>query len=129
MSIGSSPITQSHSSDAPVFIDKLRDQITTNGTDVVFQCSVTSAPEVSHITWLHKNSLAQRGDDHYRISTTTHTEADIEMVVTNSTLTILNVTGYDSGVVECMVEYLADGVAIETATGRSTAVLGVLGKI
>ena len=111
---------------APEFIEEPLYQVVTNGTDVTFRCSVLSSPEASHINWIHRNSVVQREDNNYNINTITHVGEEGGMI-TDSTLTIFNVTGFDSSFVECLTEYFADRVATVTASDRRETVLGVLG--
>lgn len=47
---------------------------------------------------------------------------------TTSVLTIMNATGFDSGVLECFSEYFVSE-AVMVSTERSEAVLSVLGEL
>ncbi len=96
--------------------------------DISFTCSTLSSPRSTFINWTHRGNIISRTDtdDHRDINTIT--ELGVNGVKTTSTFTIFNVTGFDSSVVECIAEYLADDLSTVVAMITSETVLGVLGK-
>ena len=110
-----------------MFREEPQKAVVTGGVDVSFRCSVISSPLASHINWAHQERVVREEDtDNYSVSTFTQSENNRGMVTT-STLTIFNVTGFDSSLVECIASYFGDGPSTIAAREVRTTTLGVLG--
>lgn len=87
----------------PQFVENPAPQVVLNGTDVIFTCAVISSPVESVITWKLGNKILDGRGERFAIV------SDVVSVYggrrTTSILTIMNVTGFNSDVVECFSEY------------------------
>ena len=90
-----------------------------------FTCATISSPRHTVINWQHNGASIDSGGRYVIGSDRSGIQAG--SVVTVSTLTIDNVNGFDSGLVECMVTY-SNADDTETVSISSETVLGVLGK-
>ena len=93
------------------------------GSEICFYCTVISSQETSRITWkLGETIIDERIMDRFDVSHFVN-RVD-EGIKTTSILSIVNVTGYDSNVVECLLQHPLDAATV----ARQDAVLSVLGK-
>lgn len=111
------------------FIQEPGQAVLRSGLTISFTCSTVSSPEPSSINWSHKGSVISQDNrnDHHDISTVT--TMNNGTVMTESTFTIYNLTGFDSGDIECVADYLASDLSTNLGTITSTTMLGVLGKL
>ncbi len=112
---------------APRFIEKPDYVVAVKGDSVNFTCSTISSPRLTVINWVHKSKIIRATDtgDRYEIS---RNGSKIEAMgaVTISTLTIDDVSGFDSGPVECRATCFNMDDSQNTSISSKT-VIGVLG--
>ena len=94
-----------------------------NGTDVTFTCAIVTLSEGYTIGWSLGSLIVNQSNERFNVHT--NFELQFEGIQTTSFLTILNVTGFDSSVVQCFTKYLPNNVL---AISRAEAVLSVLGE-
>ena len=113
---------------APVFVEEPRSVAVTNGSSVSFTCAVVSSPKSSRITWKVGNNMIiderLMGD---RFGISDFVSLVDKGIKTTSILTIVNVTGYDSNIVECFSQYQIDAATVASMVMRDAA-LSVLGE-
>ncbi len=107
---------------APRFIEEPDHMVAVKGDSVNFTCSTVSSPRHTLISWLHNGDIIDTGG-HYEISGD-GSKIEDRGAVTISTLTIDDVSGFDSGPVECRA--MADDS--QTTSISSKTVIGVLGE-
>ena len=97
-----------------------------NGTDVTFTCAIIALSEGYTIGWSLGSLIVDLSNERFNLHTSlSRPELQFGGIQTTSSLTILNVTGFDSSVVECFIEYRPNNVI---AISRTEAVLSVLGE-
>ncbi len=97
------PPTHNHTV-APRFIEEPDCVVAVKGDSVNFTCSTVSSPIHMVISWLHNGDIIDTGG-YYKIS---HDGSKIEAMgaMTISTLTFDDVSGFDSGPVECRAMWM-----------------------
>lgn len=97
-------------------------------SNVTFKCSVLSSPRHPYITWRHNERVAEDGDK-YDISTRSmpNNNREVGGMVSNSVLTVKNLEGFDSGIVECVARYISEQMEV-IATETAQASLAVLSE-
>ena len=109
-----------------MFVEEPVSQVVTNGTNVTFTCAVISSPLSSTISWRNGSVIMNRFDVRLDISQSlSQVKGGIRI---SSSLTIINVDGFDSNTVKCVSEYSVDMTTI-ISTIRSEAILSVLGEV
>ena len=110
-----------------MFVVQPTSQVVSSGTDVTFTCAIISGYN-STIAWSLGSFIVDRSNERFDIHTElSMPELQLEGIQTTSSLTILNVTGLDSSVVQCFTENQPSGV-VGTSRLRAEAVLSVLGE-
>ena len=109
----------------PEFDVKPTDVVATRGDSVTFLCGTISSPSFTIIHWLHGGQLLDSGE-RYNISTEGRRGED-GTAMTAGVLTIDDVDGLDSGLLECRATY-SNADNSETTSISSDAALGVLGE-
>lgn len=104
----------------PSFVAEPEGKVAIKGESVNFTCSTTSSPRPAHINWLHKDRSVRTSHADNRYITEESTEVSGSFIF-SSTLTLHDVSGEDSGFVECRS-------AGDSKDIFSLATLDVLGK-